>query len=256
MHNEEKKLQLLWDKISEHFATNKEVKCLAEEMRKLEEGVEISFSNVSRTAAGIVLKAVRHDIEKLEGFSVEIVPYLDKQGFPGVKEVSFNKLYLTPCKNGIKNYEWHKWIAVPNPKNAVGCPPYTWERLGYDKIDLSWVKCDFEHVNESIKNLERKLKMYTKSLGQMVLNKAIKPLNELKTYVVSDEYMNYIYDSMPRASLERDGFMTSGQYALLNALALWASQDYTQIGGGALNDDYVRNELKKVGVERPEVKKI
>lgn len=248
MKYENYKLHLLWEKIEEHFATNEDVKKLAKEMKALENGTELALSKVSQTAAGIVLKALRQDVESLKKFTVEIVPFKDKFGYPGVREVSFNKIYLTPATGGQKNYEWDKWIAIPNNSKTPGCKPWTWERLGIEKADLSWVSSGMECINDELERMGKKLKSYTKALGMAILNKAVKPLNELKEYVSSDEYVNFIYEKFPRASLTQDGLMTAGHHALLNALVLWASQDHKQIGGGALGADYVREQFKREGI--------
>lgn len=248
MNNIDYKLQLLWDKADEHFAEKKDVRKLIKEMKDLERGIELRTSQVSHTAAGIVLKAVRHDIEKLGSFSIEIVPFTDKRGYPSVTEVSFNKLYLTPCPNGVENYEWHKWVAIPNPSPVPGEKPYKWEKIGYDKIDLSWVKLDIDNLNEEIKRLEIKMNRSTKMLASTILNKAIKPFEELKKFIVSDEYVSYLFEVIPRAGLNQDGLMTGGQVALLNALSMWVSGDYKQIGGGALGSDYVLDQFKREGI--------
>lgn len=248
MLKEDYKLHLLWEKIEEHFAKNEDVKKLAKEMRALENGTEVAISKVSHTAAGIVLKALRQDVDNLKRFTVEIVPYLDKNGYPGVKEVSFNKIYLTPSPGGQKNYEWDKWIAIPNASKIPGCKPWVWERLGLEKADLSWVTTDLTKMNKELERMGKQIKSYSKALGMAMLNKAVKPLNELKAFVSSDVYMKFIYEKMPRASLTQDGLMTSGSYALLNALSVWASHDHKQIGGGALGADYVLEQFKREGI--------
>lgn len=245
MKHDDYKFDAMWERIEEVFAKNSEVKRLAKEMHDLERGVEIKTSQIANTAAGMVLRALRHDIEKLGNFNIEIVPFTDKRGYPGVNDPQFNKLYLTPIVGGKENYEWKKWIAVPNT-NKHGRKLFQWERVGKEEeIDLSWVKVNFQDVNVAIDKLNNKLSKTTKQLANALINKAVKPIEELKKFVLSDEYLAYLINSFPRAGLNQDGLMTGGQFALLTALSIWASNDYKQIGGGALGADYVNEIFEK-----------
>lgn len=253
----------LWELIDAKFATNKQVLDLAAELKQLELGMKVQTSHVAHAAAAIVLKSVQDDLDKLKklkSFKVQIVDFVDSEGKPVVPcGPNFETLYLTRAENADDkdNSIWDEWIAV-SLDHAVGTKPngpcYRWERVGNKKIDLSWVKADFIKVNGSIADLQKKLENTSKILADAILERAVKPIKDLKCYIHSPEYVAYVFQKLPRAAMGTDGLMTANQFTILSLLAVWAANDHKMMGGGALGSDMVIHLLDKVGIPTDDLK--
>ena len=259
-HVEPAVIDQLWELIDAKFATNKQVLDLATELKQLELGIKVQTSHVANAAAAIVLKDVREDLAKLKNFRVEIVPFKDSEGRPVVPcGPDYKTLYLTPADNPDDKDSslWDEWIAIP-AQHAVGTKTpglcYKWERVGNKKLDLSWVKSDFAKVNEKIAELQKKLNNTAKVLADAILDRAVKPLKDLKCYIHSPEYVAYVFQKLPRAAMGTDGLMTANQFTILSMLAVWAANDHKMMGGGALGSDMVIHLLDKVGIPTDDLK--
>lgn len=253
-------IEALWDKISANFATNKQVLDVIADLKRLEAGSSLQATHVAQAAAAMVIKTIQADMDKLNMFSVEIVPFVDKHGHPVVPNgVDYNKIYITPTDklvDGDKDNEWDEWIAVPvQTTGHCNANRFKWERIGGKRVDLSWVKNDFETLNEEIKSLNTKLEKSNKVLSKAILNRAIRPLEQLKDYMHSEEYIKFVFESIPRAAMGTDGLMTANSFALLSMLALWAANDHKVLGGGALGSDAVIHLLEKQGVPCDDLRK-
>lgn len=249
----------LWDRVDREFATNDSVRALARELKQLEAGINVSTNRAATTAAALVLKALKEDLEKTKMMhtSIEIVPFVTNQGFPsGVKEPRTDCIYVTPAERQDRNLGecWDEWIVVPGEytgsENSV-----TWERIGNKRIDLTWVREDIKKINHELGCLCSKVQSTSKMFGKILLDQAIRPLKELQKYIHSEEYIKFVFEKLPRAALGSDGLMTSGQYTLLALLAQWVSQDHKVVGGGALGPDYVLDLFDKNGVSTEELRK-
>ena len=92
-------------------------------------------------------------------------------------------------------------------------------------------------------------------MGQAIIDQAVKPLEDLKKYVNSEEYIKFIWEKLPRASVGQDGLMPANSFALLSMLSIWAANDHKVLGGGALGPDVVIHMLEKQGVPCDELRK-
>lgn len=252
----------LWDRINAKFATNQQVIDLAAELKKIEMGINIQTSHAANAAAAMVLKSIQCDLEKVKKMMIEIVPYVDKDGKPIVPgTVNYNTIYLTPAQlpDETDNSLWDEWIALPIEK-AIGTKchglEYKWERVGNKKIDLSWIKVEFDKVNECICALNHRLTHVSKALARAILKKAVEPINELQKYIKSPEYIAYVFSKLPRAAMGTDGLMTANQFTILSMLAVWAANDHKILGGGALGPDVVIHLLEENGVPADDLKDI
>lgn len=253
----------LWNKVAENFATRDSVLRLIKEMQRLESNQESSSQLIANTAAAIVIKELTKDIEQLRdqvnsridtsiGFNIEICTNTDKHGRPVIKDPKYNTVYLTPAENPEENNYWDEWIAVPRSVGSLKI--VAWEHLGAKTLNLSWVKQDFKTVNKALYELNDRLKKSNKATQKLIIENAIKPFEEFKNYVMSKDFIKYIYREIPRASLGQDGLMTSGAYALLQGLALWAGNDHRTLGGGALSAEYVIRAMEYYGIDCDDLK--
>lgn len=260
-HIDRQDIERLWQKISATFATNRQVLDLIADLKRLEAGTSLQATHVAQAAAAMVIKTVKADIDRLKMFSVEVVPFVDKFGHPVVTDgVDYNTLYITPgctAEDGDQDNQWDEWIAIPNNKTGNLDRPgtFTWERVGSKRVDLSWVKLEISEINKSIKALNDKLNKTNKFLARQILDKAIKPFKELQDYIHSQEYIQFVYKNLPRASMATDGLMTANTFALITMLSVWAANDHKIMGGGALGPDVVIHLLDKVGVPTEDLKK-
>lgn len=206
-----------------------------------------SQNALTAAAAAMVIKQIRAEVSKVQNFSVQVCDHVDIDGHPIVPTVSFTTLYLTPAGDEDNN-SWNEWIAVQKPAGASSRYPYRWERVGSKEIDLKWVKDDIAGLNEQIKKLENRLNKSTKTLGDAILNRAIRPLQDLKDYINSPQFISYVFEQMPRAGMGTDGLMSANSFAILNSIAIWASNDHKVMGGGAMSADVVIKMFDKVGV--------
>lgn len=256
-------LSVLWKKICDNFATNAEVCKLARDMQKLEYAQDTNSSNVATTAAALVLKEVRKDLDRVReelsdkidhsgSMMIEICTIADKFNRPAIKEPNFNTIYLTPAEKQQDDNRWDEWIAIPRTVGKY--MTFSWEHLGSKHIDLSWVKQDFDVVNKAIEKLNHRLEKYSKTLADTILEKSIKPLNELKDYINSPEFISYVFKELPRASLGSDGLMTANATALLQGLALWVGNNCNVIGGGAMDANTVIRTMEYYGLDCSDIK--
>lgn len=252
----------LWDRINSKFATNKQVIDLAAELKRVEMGINVQTQHVANAAAAMVMKALQDDLAKIKG-GIEIVPVTDKDGRPVIAEENIRTdiIYLTPSQipDEVDSSLWDEWVAIP-VKHCVGTKPtygrkYAWERIGNKKVDLSWVKGNFNDVNKAIKELNKKLENTSKALAKAILTKAVEPIKELRAYIHSPEYISFVFEKLPRAALGTDGLMSSNQFAILSMLAVWAANDHKVMGGGALGPDVIIHMLDKVGIPTDDLKK-
>lgn len=212
---------------------------------------------LSTAAAASIVKAIRRDMSEQRRL-IRVVIDVDKEGRPVVpeSELDFNCIYLTPKDMKVDGSGWNEWVALPAPK---GCSPYrhpySWERLGDRQLDLKWVQNDIARLNKSLNDLCEKLNKYSESVAKAIIDNAVKPLQDLKEYIESPDFIKYVVEQMPRASLGEDGLMTSGSYALLASLATWAANDHKVVGGGALSIDYVIKLLEQQDVPTEDLKK-
>ena len=253
-------IEALWDRISANFATNKQVLDVIADLKRLEAGTSLQATHVAQAAAAMVIKTIQADMDRLNMFSVEVVPFVDKNGHPVVTDgVDYNKIYLTPADTAIdgdRDNAWDEWIAVPtNVSGHCNANRFKWERVGGKRVDLSWVKEDFKTLNTEIVVLNEKLEKSNKILAKTILNRAIRPLKQLKEYLHSPEYIQYVFEQLPRAAMGTDGLMTANSFALLSMLALWAANDHKVLGGGALGPDVVIHLLEKQGVPCDDIRK-
>lgn len=210
-----------------------------------------STNAVTAAAAAMVLKSIRSDIKEVEAFKIRIVEEVDVDGHPVVDTIDYNTMYLTPAKGCEDDSNWDEWICVPQQNSRS---PYKWEYIGNKGVDLKWVRKNFAAVNREICKLEHKLNHRSKFLAEQVLNKAIKPLEDLQAYIKSPEYIQYVFEQFPRAAMGTDGLMTANSFAILSMLAIWASNDHKIMGGGALGPDVVIHMFDKAGVPTDDLK--
>lgn len=258
-------LEALYRKIEANFATNSQVLGIVCDLKKIASGVTLQATHVSQAAAAMVIKAIKKDMEDLrrkcndKGITLEMVPYVDKDGHPALsKKVEYGKIYITPADDGgvdgDKDNMWDEWIAIPLKKSYTGRDRFRWERIGSKRIDLSIIKKDVTAINGKLNELTNKLNSISTQIGNIILDKAIKPLDELKKYINSEEYISFIWRNLPRASVCQDGLMPATSFALLNMLSIWAANDHKMLGGGALGSDVVIKMLENEGVPCDELR--
>jgi hypothetical protein len=251
-------VKALWDKINIKFATNENVCKLAGELEKLQYNQTLHASHVANAAAAMVIKEIRDDIENMKSdifkfveesnkFNIEICTIADKYNRPALKSPSFHTIYLVPSEKPERDNNWDEWIAIP--RRVGNIDSFKWEHLGAKTLDLSWIHDKFDEVNDSIVDILRKINKLSKITSNALLERAIKPLDELKAYINSEEFTQYIFEQLPRASYGTDGLMTAGSFGMLQGLALWAGNDNKALGGGGLNADYVVSLLEKNGFD-------
>lgn len=229
--------------INRRFATNEAVSKLANEIRAVNDNLNIKASEMATVAAGLVLRQVRVDLDDMRNqinekteFKVELVPTMD-DGKPLVTEPDFTTMYLTASDHPEEGNQWDEWMAIKDPQAING---YKWEHLGAKTIDLSWVGHNFEEINKQIHKLQCKIGKFSKEVADTILNRAVKPLNELKAYLKSPEFMQLLISNagIPLASATNNGLMSSQSYALLYAISNWITYD-TEIeglGGGSYGE--------------------
>lgn len=259
-------LEVLYRKIETNFASNKQVLALVSELKRLEAGIPVQTTHVAQAAAAMVVKTIKADLDRLrfdckQSYGVEVVPFTDKFGHPVVnKRVDYNKIYITPSEEAGTDEDrdnlWDEWIAIPaKAKGYNGRERYRWERLGSKRVDLTWVKNDIETLNTKLDDLCERLGISGDSLGQAIIDKAEKPIAELKEYIHSEEYIKFLWEKLPRANMATDGLMPANSFALLSMLSVWAANDHKVLGGGALGPDVVIHMLEKQGVPCDDLRK-
>ncbi len=212
-----------------------------------------STNAITAAAAAQVLKSMRQDIAKVNAFKVIICDNVDELGHPVTDSIDYNAIYMTPGGDGEKDSEWDEWIAVPLKNSTF--EPFKWEHIGNKTIDLTWVSKDLGKLNKAIAEMNHKLKRATKGIADVMLNKAIRPLEDLRAYINSPEFIEYIFAELPRAAMGTDGLMTANSFAILSMLAIWASNDHKIMGGGALGPDVVIHMFEHQGVPVDDLKK-
>jgi hypothetical protein len=253
----------LWDKICANFASNEAVSKLAADLQRIEYGRQIQSAQVANAAAAVVIKDIQKDLEtvkndvydyvnSIDKFCVEICTIADKYNRPAIKAPKYNTIYLVPSELTDQDDSWDEWIAIP--RRIGNKESFKWERLGAKKIDLSWVKSDFDSVNAAIADLQKKLRKFSKLTAQAILDKATTPIEELKAYINSPEFISYVYEQLPRATIGQDGLMTANSVAMLQGLALWANNDQKILGGGAMSADYVIRAMEYYGISCDDLK--
>lgn len=206
-----------------------------------------SQNALTASAAAMVIKNIRAEFSKHQDFSVYVTNTIDSDtGEPIVPTINFQTLYLAPSKDAVVGNNWIEWIAVKDMTIKNG---YRWERVGADAPDLSWLTTNVNALNESIKTLEKQIDGYTKDLQDAIINKAEKPLKELKDYMTSDEFIQDLMKRLPRASITSDGLMSANSFALLSWLSIWANNDHKITGGGALSADFVKDLFEENNIE-------
>lgn len=260
-------LEALYRKIEGKFATNRQVLNIVADMKRLEAGTSLQATHVAQAAAAMVVKAIKDDMADLRkqcnrrNVNIEVVPFTDKYGHPVVTtKVDYNRIYITPADNGGTDEDpdnlWDEWIAIPaKSKGYDGRERYRWERLGSKHIDLSIIKNDIKTLNEKLNEVCDKLGIAGTNLGQAIIDQAVKPLEELKNYVNSEEYIKFIWEKLPRANVGQDGLMPANSFALLSMLSIWAANDHKTLGGGALGPDVVIHMLEHQGVPCEDLRK-
>ena len=260
-------LEALYRKIEAKFATNRQVLNVIADMKRLEAGTSLQATHVAQAAAAMVIKALKDDMDALRkqvnrrDVNIEVVPFTDKYGHPVVTtKVDYNKIYITPSDEAGVDEDpdntWDEWIAIPaKSKGYNGRERYRWERIGSKRIDLSVIKKDIKTLNDKLNEVCEKLGIAGTNLGQAIIDQAVKPLEELKAYINSEEYIKFIWEKLPRANVGQDGLMPANSFALLSMLSIWAANDHKVLGGGALGPDVVIHMLEKHGVPCEDLRK-
>lgn len=260
-------LEALYRKIEGKFATNRQVLNIIGDLKRLEAGTSLQATHVAQAAAAMVIKALKEDMDSLRkqcnrrDVNIEVIPFTDKYGHPVVTtKVDYNKIYITPSDSaGIDDdpdNTWDEWIAIPaKSKGYNGRERYRWERIGSKRVDLSVIKNDITTLNEKLNKLCTELNDLGNTFRDALINQYVKPLDDLKAYIHSKEYITYVYDRLPRASVNCDGLMPANAFALLSMLSIWAANDHKALGGGALGADVIINMLEKQGVPCDDLRK-
>ena len=260
-------LEALYRKIEGKFATNRQVLNIIGDLKRLEAGTSLQATHVAQAAAAMVIKALKDDIDSLRkqcnrrDVNIEVIPFTDKYGHPVVTtKVDYNKIYITPSDSaGVDDdpdNTWDEWIAIPaKSKGYNGRERYRWERIGSKRVDLSVIKNDITTLNQKLNNLCAELNGLNDKFRDALIEQCVKPLNDLKKYIHSKEYIEYIYSKFPRASVNCDGLMPANAFALLSMLSIWAANDHKALGGGALGADVIINMLEKQGVPCDDLRK-
>lgn len=236
----------LWERIKRKFATNEAVIKLANDIRKVNSNISIKASEAATVAAGLVLQQIGTDIDALntridhvERFNIELVES-DENGHPRVFEPDFHTLYLTRASYGDPDRldnQWDEWLAIPGAGDS-----FDWEHIGAKTIDLSWVNNQFESINEKLAKLNCKINNLSHDIAKALVERAVRPLTELSNYIHSQEFIDYINSqigTIPIATLNNDGLMSSSMVYNLEYLWRWATLDKSEVGGGAMGADYV-----------------
>lgn len=259
-------LEALYRKIEGKFATNRQVLNIVGDLKRLEAGTSLQAAHVAQAAAAMVVKTIKGDIDELRRscdrrFGVEVVPFTDKYGHPVVTtKVDYNKIYITPSDSaGVDDdpdNTWDEWIAIPaKSKGYNGRERYRWERIGSKRVDLSVIKKDINTLNAKLNEICDRLGILGGDLDNAIIDKMIKPLEELKAYLKSEEYIKFLWENFPRANVGQDGLMTANSFALLSMLSIWAANDHKVLGGGALGPDVIIHMLEKNGVPCDDLRK-
>lgn len=241
-----------WDELSRHFASNRQVTRLIEDLRRVEGQVNASTGAAAEAAAALVMKRLAPVIDKHlrndERKLIIAADATDKRDRPViVGRPNYNAIYLTMKESPIGQQRFDEWIAIPVPitKRQAGKKPYVWEKIGADSVDLAPLKLNVEDLNKGLMLLQDKLDHTKKSLHDFVIRKAISPLNEFKKYIQSGEFVEYLLSVIPDASLGGKGLMGKDSFNMLNLIAVWCANDHRTIGGGAIGWESVNNLLKE-----------
>lgn len=235
--------------INRKFASNDTVARLANEIRRINDNIDIKTTEAATAAAGLVLRQVRTDIAGLENkidnkkeFKVLIVP-AGPEGTPMVSNsnIDGSTMYLTPNNNTPEeDNKWDEWLAIWDPA-VIG--NWRWEHIGAKTIDLTWINNNFEGVNQKIHELQCRMGKFSKEVADAILKRAVKPLQQLREYLGSQEFMGFLVENLPLASSTQNGLMSSQSYALLFAISNWInfSAENQVVGGGAYDANIVND---------------
>lgn len=245
-------------KISRKFATTASVAELANEIRKVNGNIGIKASEAATVAAGLVLKQIRPDLEALQESvnnkkSIRILlAGTTEDGFPDVQP-EFNVLYVIPSINSDETNKYEEWIAVPTTKT----PGWEWEHVGARAIDLSWVNASLDELNKQIHKINCKLSKFSKNIANAIVEKAIRPYNQLREYIESDEFIEHIIEKVNGYSIpiidinDQSGNIhtnSTGQVkyediALIHTIKKWITQSHYTDEGGAIDNSRKIDDL-------------
>lgn len=256
----------LWDKICTKFATNKDVLNIVSDLKRLEANQAVQSSSAVNATAALVMQTLRPDIEAAiakaqadQRMSIVFVPHTDKHGKPILTEpVRFDVIYITK-KDGESGPEYaisgenefDEWLAIPVPayERRVNKPAWRWEHIGAKEVDLGPLKLSIEQLNGGLDTLSKRLKKFSTQLGQAILEKAVQPLEELKNYLSSQEFIEYLIKNLPEAGMGGPGLMSANSFNMLGLIGVWCANDHHTIGGGAIGYRTVNHLLEHAGLE-------
>ena len=209
-----------------------------------------SQNALTAAAAARVIRDIRKEIRDIACSRIVVVDAVDSHGCPVVKKHLFNVIYLTPCKsNDIDeelNYSvWNEWQCVQSKTISRG---YIWKCLGTVKLDLNWVKDDIILLNQKIEILENQLEEYSEQTQASILEKCVQPLEELTSYIASEEFYSLLAENIPVVTEDANGVMSSEMYVDLEHLIDWASNTTEEDEwGGAITEDQINEIFESAG---------
>lgn len=209
-----------------------------------------SQNALTAAAAAKVIRDIRKEIRDITCSRITIVDAVDPHGHPVVKKHLFNVVYLTPAaSNDIDeelNYTlWNEWVCVQSKTIARG---YVWKYLGSVKLDLNWVKDDIILLNQKIETLENQLEEYSEQTQASILEKCVQPLEELTSYIASEEFYSLLAENIPVVTEDANGVMSSEMYVDLEHLIDWASNTTEEDEwGGAITEDQINEIFESAG---------
>ena len=237
-HDLNKIVKSLWAKVCDEFVPKKEVYALAKELRDLDNEFHKNNNKVAKAIAAKVIEETQKDLDNLrddvndklkhiKSFDIVLVPKKDNHGRPKVSDPKTNILYLCPSEINEYDDSWDEWIVIP--ERCHNKTKMIWERVGAQKIDLKWVKNDIESINNALLKLNNRISKVSNHLAKHILDNCIRPLEEIREYIKSEEFVKEIVSLIPMADRNTDGLMSANQVLILEELRDWQTKGWITV---------------------------
>lgn len=174
-----------------------------------------SLNAATASSVSEIAKKLRSELKSFsEASLIVLVNKLDDYGKPAISKPKFNTLYLAPTsESNAENVVWSEWICIDDPQKSRG---YSWKKIGTIDINLAWIEDELDKIRND------KSQMYSELNNEII---------ELQNYIISDKFINDVFNIAPTATETENGLMSSESVQALNDLITWASE-YTDVEGG------------------------
>lgn len=222
----------IWCKICDHFVTKKEVFKLTKQLQEVDNNSRVNKNAIIEAVSAEIkakinsdLEAIKKDFEDqlkdIHSFEIIVVNDKDKFGRPAVEDPQFNTIYLCPSEMYEYNNCWDEWMIVKKDGQVE------WERIGNQAIKLKHIKNDIDALNKGLSKLNCRVNKFSKEIGDLILEKCIRPLKEIEEYIKSPEFKKEVAELIPVATAEQDGLISKESFADLQRLIEWKENELT-----------------------------